>query len=188
MARGSINSASELEMADYIKKTLAYDPETGMFRRIFRNSSSTAKIGEWFCGTMTSCGHLRIGTKRGSSFFAHRIAWLLHHGEWPHLFIDHINGDPRDNRIENLRLSSSSENQRNKGPNRNNKSGVKGVSLNCGKWRATISVNRKKIHLGAFHDIASAQKARETAEAYYFGQFSYWNRPDAMFTKDTPHD
>ena len=88
---------------------------------------------------------------------------------------DHINRDRADNRRSNLRPATRTENGRNRGPQRNNKSGFKGVHWDkrLGKWQARIRVNGKNIHLGYFDNLQDAISARLSAEAKYFGEFTY---------------
>lgn len=97
---------------------------------------------------------------------AHRIAWFLHYGSWPNGQIDHINRDPKDNRIENLRDATASENCRNRNIPAHNSSGVAGVHFHkpSGKWHARILDDGKRVHLGAFEEIEDAKSARENAE------------------------
>lgn len=99
---------------------------------------------------------------------AHRIIWLLVRGRWPDQ-IDHINGDKSDNRIENLRDVTNQQNQRNTRRPSDNTSGVVGVMWNkkCQKWRAVISVDGRKKHLGLFDIFEEAVSARRAAEARY---------------------
>jgi hypothetical protein len=73
--------------------------------------------------------------------------------------LDHINGNRADNRVENLRWCSSSQNQCNKGKYKNNKSGFKGVHNNNGFWRATIWNNNKYNHIGYFNTAEDAYEA-----------------------------
>lgn len=91
--------------------------------------------------------------------------------------IDHINGDPLDNRRSNLRICSQRDNARNCRRGKNNKSGFKGVSwkADIGKWRARIMVDRKEISLGAFNSAEEAAKAYDAAAVQYFGQFARLN-------------
>lgn len=89
-------------------------------------------------------------------------------GEWPE-FVDHINGDRTDNKIENLRSCSRLENSVNRAVASHNKSGVLGVHYDKsrGKWAAEIKVNKKKVYLGRFDSIDEAKTARKIAEVKY---------------------
>lgn len=98
----------------------------------------------------------------------HRIIWAMHYGVWPTKFLDHINGDPTDNRIENLREVTNQENCKNARIGKNNTSGRVGVSYyghnGWSKWHAYIRGNGKLISLGYFEDFDAAVAAREAAE------------------------
>jgi hypothetical protein len=97
---------------------------------------------------------------------AHRLAWFYVHDEWPDQ-IDHINGDKDDNRIVNLRSVPNAENRKNQVRRKDNKSGYQGVCWVRGKWRASIQVNGKSIHLGRYSEITDALAARAAAEQLY---------------------
>ena len=92
----------------------------------------------------------------------------------PKLTIDHINGNPLDNRKTNLRICTQSNNCKNKSINSNNKSGIVGVYFDnrTQKWVANIKVNYKKINLGYFNTLDEAAKMRKEAEEKYFGDYS----------------
>jgi len=111
---------------------------------------------------------------RGVSFKAHRLAWALHYGVWPTKCIDHINGDPHDNRICNLRECSVKENLGNTRLSKNNTSGFKGVYLrkDTGRWAALIKHNRKKISLGCYPTAELAAAAYDKAAKEIFGEFA----------------
>lgn len=109
-------------------------------------------------------------TGRSSPVVAvHRLVWLFENGYWPKQMIDHINGDPTDNRIENLRYTDVKRNSRNQSMYRTNKSGYTGVYYDkkAGKWCACIGVDRKSVHLGLFTDKEAAIEARKLAEKQY---------------------
>ena len=94
----------------------------------------------------------------------HRLIWIFHHGTTPDQ-IDHINGNTFDNRIENLRDCSKSENQHNRALNKNNTSGVKGVSW-CkqkNKWRCRINLDGSIAHIGFFETLHEAENAIKKA-------------------------
>ncbi|WEL95505.1 HNH homing endonuclease [Xanthomonas phage vB_XooS_NR08] len=100
---------------------------------------------------------------------AHRIAWLLHTGQWPSQHLDHIDGARTNNRIDNLRECNKAENSQNKGKYKNCTSGVTGVHWHkrYKKWVAQIRVDGKLIHLGGFDTIEEAAQARAAAKARY---------------------
>lgn len=131
-----------------LKEILDYNPETGLFiwkKRI----SKCIKIGK-LAGFLDNRGYIRI-TIYKKKFSAHRLAWLYVYGKWPNNIIDHINRIKTDNRINNLRDVSDSENKENRSiPSKSNTTGFLGVSKNRWKFRATIRVNKIKINLGTF--------------------------------------
>lgn len=112
-------------------------------------------------GTRARCVSVNLG---GSIHKAHRLAWLLFYGSWPEGAVDHIDGNPCNNAIANLRLATNQQNQFNRGPSRNNTSGYKGVCWDKprGLWRAQIVVDRKSVFLG--HYDAPEQAAAAYAE------------------------
>jgi hypothetical protein len=96
----------------------------------------------------------------------------LHHNNWPDGIIDHIDGDPLNNRISNLRISNTSLNAANKKTPSTNTSGLKGVSFvkSTGKWGAYIKINGKSKSLGTkFSSPSDAHNAYVIAARQYFG-------------------
>ncbi|WP_061807664.1 HNH endonuclease signature motif containing protein [Serratia grimesii] len=106
-------------------------------------------------------GYIRVMVNR-KFYLAHRIIYELHNGPIPDgMQIDHLDGNRTNNAIENLRVSSSSTNQRNKSKQSNNTSGVTGVCFDkssC-KWLARIC----HTNLGKFESFDEACKARQEA-------------------------
>lgn len=87
-------------------------------------------------------------------------------------YIDHINGNPLDNRRINLRIVSQQENMMNKATYKNNTSKIKGVNLNKkGLWVARIQVGNQRIFLGSSKDKSVVEKLRIEAEKKYFGKY-----------------
>jgi hypothetical protein len=156
---------------DALRLLFKYESDTGLIYWIAKGKGMIKKKA---AGTKLHSGYLGIciGSKRWQ---AHRIAWALHYGNWPKDQIDHINGIKTDNRIINLRNASNSQNGKNLGLSKANKTGVKGVSFEkyTDRWKASIRVNGKSISIGRFDTIKDATKARRDAENKYFGE---WNR------------
>jgi hypothetical protein len=109
---------------------------------------------------------------------AHRVIWAMQTGAWPTMQLDHINGVRHDNRIENLREVTLSENMRNAAIPSNNKSGCIGVwwMTSHKSWRASIGVDRKIVWLGNYKNLEDAIAARRAAEITY-GYHSNHGRP-----------
>lgn len=150
-----------------LKELLWYTPNTGVF--VWITKKGRAKEGDR-AGTIRPDGRLQIYVD-GKPYLAHRLAWLYVHGTLPakEMDIDHINRNPLDNRIENLRAVSRAGNIRNSGAMKTNKSGFRGVhfSNRMGKWVAQISTETARIHLGVFDTAEEAAKARHAAEEIY---------------------
>lgn len=110
-----------------LKELLRYEYETGLFYWI--KSGKGRKFGQPAGCVDNVVGYVRIGIN-GHLYLAHRLAWLYVYGDYPNEeqpYIDHIDGNPSDNRIENLKVSSLAENQKNRQMQSNNTSGVTGV-------------------------------------------------------------
>jgi hypothetical protein len=156
---------------DALKLLLRYDSETGL---IYWVAKGKGMIKKKAAGTLLHSGYLGIciGPKRWQ---AHRVAWALHHGEWPKDQIDRINGVKTDNRICNLREATNCQNSKNLGLSKANKSGTKGVSYEkyTDRWKATIRVDGKSISIGRFNSIEEAAQARKLADQKHFKE---WNR------------
>lgn len=164
---------------------LDYDSLTGIFtwkRRKLRKGFERIDKG-WntrFAGKLVAPrvhkhGHRQIGL-HCHNYMAHRLAWMIHYGKVPSRHLDHINGDPQDNRIANLRLATQSENMRNSCRRKDNTSGVRGVSWDkkSQKWYAYINTGGygSMVSLGHFNNIEDAANARKIAEIKYFGEFA----------------
>ena len=116
-------------------------------------------------GHINPYGYRVIGIDYGL-YRAHRLVWLYHYGYFPEHQIDHINRDKTDNRIGNLREVSQSCNLRNCGNQKNNKSGVKGVTFNKSHngWDSHSYFAGKSYFLGCFKDFDEAVLLRYAAE------------------------
>lgn len=154
---------------DLIKSRLRYNKDTGAFT--WAESRGKWKAGD-VSSSVNSLGYCRVKVD-GVSYLAHRLAWAFVYGDFPESDIDHVNGIKTDNRIENLRLATRSENQCNRGKHLNNKSGFKGVNWNQSvkKWAARCMVNGKRTHIGYFDDAALAAAAYQQVAASLHGSF-----------------
>lgn len=149
---------------EVLRELLTYCPESGELRWKHK-PSNRVRIGD-IAGWRNAKGYtyVKVG---GEDYAAHRVAWALHYGEDTELYIDHKDGDKSNNRISNLRLATSSENNYNIGVKSNNTSGHRGVSYrkDTKKWRAYINIGGQKMWLGAYDYVEDAISARLKAEA-----------------------
>lgn len=156
--------------ADMLLSRFIYDADTGAL--IWKHSDNqrsawNGKFAGKAAGYIRNDGY-RIINLAGSYLYAHRIIWAMTMGEWPDQ-IDHINGDRSDNRLENLRSVSATENNRNLRRRAKSVSGRTGVfwdSVN-NRWGASIQVDGRSIWLGRFNTVSEAGAARSAAEARY---------------------
>ena len=118
---------------------------------------------------VTNSGYACRTLKHPVSVYMHKV--IL--GAKPNEQGDHINGDRLDNRRRNLRLATNQQNLCNRGKQRNNTSGFKGVywHKSCQKWGASIKLNGTKIHLGLFDGKEIAHAAYCGAAKMYHGEF-----------------
>ena len=100
------------------------------------------------------------------------VAWALHHGVWPETIVDHINHDRQDNRIDNLRLATIAENNRNRRSAEIATSDYLGVCKVDGKWRASIKHAGVATHLGTFDDERKAALAYDCAAITMHREFA----------------
>lgn len=108
---------------------------------------------------------------------AHRVIWAVVYGDWPADLIDHKDGDVKNNKIQNLRLATNSQNQQNKKFS-SNKSGFKGVYVtgkkftDAKRYQAMIQVNGSQKFLGLYPTAEEAHKAYCDAAVKHFGEFA----------------
>lgn len=141
---------------EFIKKRISYDPDSGTFLRIW--SSRRSDLVGKLAGRYTKLGYLYIDFGK-KHYFAHRLAFVIMTGNFPVGEVDHINGDPRDNRWVNLRDITHKENQQNMHKvMSNSKTGVMGVRFYRGMYVAQIRFNDKRLHLGTFKTPQEAHK------------------------------
>ena len=160
-----------------LRRLLDYDPDTGIFRwKISPHSMARIRIGSIAGNVWHNRGQPhRYIQIHGYRYRAHRLAFFYMRGYWPRE-IDHKNGDSLDNHWSNLRKCTSSQNSANRGPQKNNKLGVKGVyRTKNGKFRVQVSKDGKNIYRGRFDTLAIAICAYRKAVKKHFGEFAKWN-------------
>lgn len=137
---------TNLSVAQVISE-VSYDPSTGQFMK----ASGGGRASQY----RMKHGHVVVCLSYGR-YSGHRLAWLIHYGEWPSGDVDHINGDPTDNRIQNLRSVSHAVNLQNqRAPHRNNRGGFLGAYFDSTrarpkKWKAQLSVSGRTKSIGWF--------------------------------------
>jgi hypothetical protein len=165
--------------AERLRELLHYDPETGIFTWLTRATVSrrwnTRYVGTT-AGSVDCHGYIAIKLI-GQLNRAHRLAWLYMTGEWPSNDIDHINGNRADNRLENLRPATRSQNNANSRTQSRNTSGLKGVHKQSRgyTWAARIKINGSQHYLGNFKTPESAHAAYIVAAEKLFGEFARAN-------------
>lgn len=165
-----------MHSVEYLRERLNYDATSGALT--WRTLGKMAN--KRFCagspaGYFTGAKRDRLVIEvEGRRYQGHRVAWALHYGAWPARWVDHIDGDSKNNRISNLRLATPGENARNRGAGKNSTSGLKGVFWfpESQKWRARIMVDRKSHHLGLFNTKEEARDAYNEAAARLHGEFA----------------
>lgn len=160
-----------------LREVLHYDPSTGVWtwladRQWSDRNRREVRIG-LPAGRVSNGGYLIIGID-GKPYSAGALAFFYMTRIWPEADVDHENLDRSDNRWLNLRSATRPQNMANKRAQRNNKSGLKGVSWNkpAGRWLAQIQINGKVKNLGRFIDKHEAHARYLEAARRAFGEFA----------------
>jgi hypothetical protein len=159
---------------DDLRRALAYDPATGIITWNHRadNPAWNSRYGGKPAGCLGENGYLQIRFA-GLGHRYHRIAWALHHDEDPgQRLIDHADRDPLNNRIDNLRLATTSQNQQNM--KRVGRKWPKGVKLDRarGKFKALIRTGGRRIESPRFDTPEEAHEAYKRMAVEHHGKFA----------------
>lgn len=152
-----------MTLEERILSVLRYDRETGFF--FWLPGADVGGSGSWQRVPGARAGHVsgryRYISLDRVSYLEHRLAWFFVTGQWPPHEIDHENGVSTENRWANLREATHGQNMQNVLRFPKNTSGFPGVSFHKarGKWRATLSLNNRSIHIGHFDTPESAYAA-----------------------------
>lgn len=165
--------------AEELRSLVVYDPATGVFTWLPRagHASWNTKYAGKPAGFDWRVGRLTYRSIRiyDWPFLAHRLAWLYMTGEWPAHGIDHRDLDGLNNRWNNLRLATKTENGANTRATKRNRLGLKGVCAAAGsggRFRASIGAGGKQKHLGTFDNPEDAHAAYAAAARELFGEFA----------------
>lgn len=149
-----------------LQEMLSYDESTGIFVWL-RSGNGSIVPGTKAGGISNGYVVIRVNKKH---YKAHRLAFVYVTGNCPPN-IDHINGNRADNRFENLRAATLSQNCMNRGKPVSNSSGYKGVRNSRNRWRATIGSGGKRYYLGYFDTPEEAYEAYCEAAKKLHGDF-----------------
>jgi hypothetical protein len=129
------------------------------------------KIGQE-AGSLKEKGYYHIGIDE-TNYLVHRLIFCIKNGFMPD-FVDHIDGNPSNNQIENLRTATRSQNNCNSKIQKNNTSGVKGVAWIKARqqWVVNCQVNKKPKQIGYFKDFELAELAAIEARNLYHGAYA----------------
>lgn len=150
-----------------IRTLMVYDAVTGEAAWI-RGKWKGHKVG-----TLLPSGYVQVRIK-GRSYQLHRVIWLWMTGEWPPTQVDHRDTDRANNRWDNLRLATHTQNQWNTQTRSDNSSGYKGVTRPRGrtKWHAYINENGRRKFLGSYPTAEEANQAAIAARQVAHGEFA----------------
>lgn len=164
---------------DALKEMLDYNLVSGIFTWLRRSDMREQWNGNyagsragyvWRATGGRTYRSIHIGVR---PYPEHRLAWLFMTGEFPSEVIDHADRNGENNRWENLRAATRSQNCANAGAWKNNKTGVRGVCLGrYGRFRATIKIDGKQKYLGVFSSVEEARVAYMAAASDKFGCFA----------------
>jgi hypothetical protein len=158
-----------------VTERLHYDPATGVFTWLVRRG---------MCGAGAVAGSTKH--KKPSDIFyreiqinrrqyqAHRLAIFYMTGEWPSAYVDHCDGNGLNNRWENIRQATASENLANSKLRLNSTSGFKGATWHrrVGRWQSSIKKDGRSFYLGLFDTPEEAHEAYMTKAIELFGAFA----------------
>jgi hypothetical protein len=152
---------------EFLQNTFEYKNNCLYWKNCKRNGWNGKKAG-----SIHLDGYVYIQLEK-IKYKEHRLVFLLFNDFLPK-FIDHINGNKSDNRIENLREANHSENMMNTKIRITNKTGIKGVNWHkaSNKWTVQLMVNQKKKYFGIYDDIELAELVAIEARNKYHGEFA----------------
>ena len=173
--------------ADLVRQLLDYDPETGVFTYKARKPeqfkggehSAIHTCNKWnsrcagsVAGSVAGRGHIDIAINR-VNYRAHRLAWLYVYGKWPENGVDHIDGNPANNRLSNLRDATQAQNMRNAKKYRTNATGEKNVGFDKrrGLYHLSFTIDGTQRHFAYYETLEEARRDRDVVGPAVFGEW-----------------
>jgi hypothetical protein len=166
--------ADQIISQEYLKSIFDYKDGNLIWKNKTFDSIGRSKshLNGQIAGTLDNRGYFRVKIDN-KNYLIHRLIFMWHYGFFP-IQVDHIDGNPLNNSIENLRKATNAENCRNSKLSVNNKSGVKGVSWHKAskKWMAHLQTTEKRHFIGYFDEIEKAKIAIIDARNKFHGEFA----------------
>jgi len=164
-------SCSSTLTLERLKSVLSYDSQTGIF--VWRVQLGWKGRAGSPAGTRHARGYTHIMVDQ-KLHLAHRLAWFYVTGNWPKDKIDHIDCDRANNRFDNLREATASQNSQNSKKREGKASKLKGVSWHVRnrKWESRIKRDGKQIRLGLYGTEEEAHAAYCKAASELFGSYA----------------
>ena len=151
---------------DFLKENFEY--KDGL---LYRKETVSSNAKEGCLAGWVNPNNYRYVSISNKKYLLHRLIWLYHYGYLPKM-LDHINGDSLDNRVENLRPATHSQNTANSRVKSHSKSGIKGVSKQGRGYYAKIQVRGKSFYLGTYETPELAKECYDFAAELAFGEFA----------------
>jgi hypothetical protein len=159
---------------EYLRENIAYEPETGVF--LWKKAKQGRTLGKQI-GTIVWPGY-RVLKIENTVYYAHRVAWLYVHGEWPTRSVDHIDGNRANNAIRNLRLATPAQNVARRKTKRTI-APARGVMPHGAGFVARIHHAGVRHYLGYFPTLEAAVSAYEAKAKEIHGEFRYAEAPES---------
>ena len=156
------------EEEEWLRENISYFPDKGIFYNKINNKFITNPTPSTKYVRVT-----RLTNGKGFTYLGHRLAWFLHYGKQSEFLIDHINRDPSDNRIVNLRECSHLQNNANREPKSGYLKGVREVKMYEAVCKGEV--------LGLFRCKIEACKKYDQVALKEFGEFAYTNKEHGVY-------
>ena len=157
--------------ATWLRANMAYDASTGEFWWVKPGFGRT--VGKRLGSRLWSKGKSYLTMKiNGDVYYAHRVAWLHHYGEWPKGFVDHIDEERTNNAIDNLRLATAAQNAARRRTTRV-LAPSRGVFPHGTGFVARLHHGGKRHYLGYFSTAEAAKAAYEAKAKEIHGDFAH---------------